>query len=782
MRRFFGFLCLLVMLAPITALAQNNRELNEQLASKCFQDKEYEKAKELYQQLYKQKSQTSHFNQYVECLLRLGDYDTAEHELKKFIRSNPNYWKSKIDLVYVYANNGKNEQANNLLKEILKGVPNNKNSISNISNMFRSRLLYDAALAVLEKGAENNTEGYPFYAERASLYHSMNNYQQAFEYYFLELEAQPSQYNTVKNRFQTLLLYDVNKSIADEMRIALLKKTQEHPDNVEFAQLLIWFSLQEEDYDIALTQCKSIDRRLNDQDGQIINVANICLNNHQYEVAKDAFNYIIAKGKTNPYYGQALIGSIQTENQLFKDQHVTDRKNYERLSKKIGNAYSDVGSKEYPYLVEIQADIMAFQLDQFTEAIDLLLQTIEQTNNKPQQCRLKLKLADIYLYQDEVWEATLLYSQVDKSMKEEPLGHEARYRNAQLRYFIGEFAWAETQLNVLKAATSKLIANDAMTLSLIISDNLEYDTTGMELSRLARADFKIYQHKDDEALIILDSITNDNAQHEYYLPDALGLMNAKGLNTGAFALPEEEMQGVNTQAELAHVSNVMRREILAGWLSEGVRILDPETVYIGADVVLMPDVTIMPNVQIWGRSIIGEGSYIGSGSIITRSIVGRNVVVTAYAVIENSILRDSSKAGPFCYIRDNTVLEEGAFAGKFVELKNSHIGEGSKVPHLSYMGDATLGHDVNIGAGSITCNYDGEKKHKTVIGNNCFIGSNTMFVAPAEVEDGAATAAGSVITQKVPENSLGVGRARQKNIADWSLRNHHHQTTTEGEK
>ena len=311
---------------------------------------------------------------------------------------------------------------------------------------------------------------------------------------------------------------------------------------------------------------------------------------------------------------------------------------------------------------------------------------------------------------------------------------------------------------------------------------VEYKDASQEQRKIREVNAGCYAFRVKSLLSIIDSINSNNAQKEYYITDALGLMNDAGMSTGAFILPEEEMQGVNTQAELSHVSNVMRREILADWLSEGVRIPDPETVYIGADVVLMPDVTVMPNVQIWGKSIIGEGSYIGSGSIITRSIIGSNVTITAYAVIENSILKDNSKAGPFCYIRDNTVLEKGAFAGKFVELKNSHIGEGSKVPHLSYMGDATLGHDVNIGAGSITCNYDGEKKHKTVIGNNCFIGSNTMFVAPAEVEDGAATAAGSVITQKVPENSLGVGRARQKNIADWSLRNHHHQTTTEGEK
>ena len=279
-----------------------------------------------------------------------------------------------------------------------------------------------------------------------------------------------------------------------------------------------------------------------------------------------------------------------------------------------------------------------------------------------------------------------------------------------------------------------------------------------------------YAFKVESLLEVIDEITNDNAQNEYYITDVLGLMNEKGMSTGAFVMPENEMQGVNTLSELAKVSRILRDEFLEIYMRNGVRILDPESVYLGADVIISPGVTIMPNVQILGKSKVGAGSVIGSGSILNNAVIGENVNIIAYAVIENSTLKDNSKAGPFCYIRDNTVLDENAFAGKFVELKNSHIGSNSKVPHLSYMGDATLGHDVNIGAGSITCNYDGVNKNKTRIGNNCFVGSDTMFVAPVEVEDGAATAAGSVITQKVPANSLGVGRARQKNIADWSTK------------
>ena len=333
--------------------------------------------------------------------------------------------------------------------------------------------------------------------------------QNVYEEALTELENNPKNYNRVKSRFQTMLLYDVNKNIADEMRIALLKKTQEKPDNVDFAYLLVWFSIQEEDYETALIQCYSLDRRNEDQDGQIINLADICFNNEQYELAKEAYEYIADKGKINPFYGAALLGAIKTQVLLLNQNPNTPSKDYERLSHRIDDAYSEVGSKDYPALAEIQADLMTYHLGQPQQAIALLLQAIEQTTERSPLNHLKLKLADIYLYNDEVWEATLLYSQVDKAMKEAPMGHEARFRNARLRYFIGEFAWAETQLNVLKAATSKLIANDAMSLSLVISDNLEADTTGTELRRLSRADYRLYQQKDDLALLTLDSISHD---------------------------------------------------------------------------------------------------------------------------------------------------------------------------------------------------------------------------------------------------------------------------------
>ena len=269
-------------------------------------------------------------------------------------------------------------------------------------------------------------------------------------------------------------------------------------------------------------------------------------------------------------------------------------------------------------------------------------------------------------------------------------------------------------------------------------------------------------------LKVIDKLSNDNAQGEYYLPDVLTLMNSENMRVEAYSAPESEMGGVNTQAELAQAGDVMRRRILNFWMAQGVRMLAPETVWISADAELASGVVIMPNVQIWGKSKIKENSYIGSGCILHDALIGENCELVANVIIENSELKNFVKAGPFVYIRDNACLDDYAFAGKFVEIKNSHIGVNSKVPHLSYMGDAVLGHDVNIGAGTITCNYDGVNKNKTIIGDNCFVGSDTMFVAPAQVGDNATTAAGSVITGPVPENALAVGRARQVNIENWT--------------
>ena len=481
-------------------------QIDDQLANQHYRNHEYDQARDIFASLYKKTGQIHYFQQYVECLIQEKDFDQAEKELKTFLKKNPNHSKSIADLIYVYEHQGKNDKATKQFNDVLKNLPANAPAIRGLSNAFQARGLYDMAIDILKKGNELLDDNENFYMDLAYLNQSMVNYQEAFHYYFLELENHPGQYNNIRNRLQTLLFYDVNNSIADELRIALLQQTQQKPDNLEFAQLLVWFALQQEDYDIALAQCQSIDRRTHDQDAQINNLSDICLNNKQYDVAHQGYSYIVDKGKSSPFYGQALTGIINTEYQKLKAANSTDTKAYEKLSKRIDEAYNSINTNDLSKLLVIKADIMAYRLNQSEQAIKLLMDNLNNITAKQSQAELKLKLGDIYLHDDEVWEATLLFSQVDKSMKEEPLGHEARFKNAQLRYFIGEYEWAESQLKVLKAATSKLIANDAMTLSLIIKDNLEVDTSGMELKRLARADYRIYQQREDEALTLLDDI------------------------------------------------------------------------------------------------------------------------------------------------------------------------------------------------------------------------------------------------------------------------------------
>ena len=482
------------------------RQIDEQLAGQYFRDQDYEKALEVYKKLYNSTKQTYHFQQYIECCLMLNQYKEAERELKNFYKNNPNYSKSLVDLIYVYTLDGKDKEAKKQFDDLLKNLPENPSVIRNYGNQFQSRRLYDMAEAVYEKGNKMLEGKETFYMDMAYLYQSSANYQAAFRCYFQELEIHPAQYNNIRNRLQSMLYYDVNKSITDELRIALLTRTQEKPDNLELAQLLVWLATQEEDFDIALAQCLSIDRKTGNQDGQILNLAGICLNNKQYDVARDGYSYLLDKGKSSPYYGQALTGIIRTDYQKLMADNSKDTKAYTRLKNRIEDAYNDINSNDLTKLTLIEADIMTYQLGQTDEAIALLTNTLPNVGGKQDQAEIKLKLGDISLHEDEVWEATLLYSQVDKSMKEEPLGHEARFKNAQLRYFIGEYEWAESQLKVLKAATSKLIANDAMTLSLVIKDNLETDTSGIELKRLARADYRIYQQRDEEALVLLDDI------------------------------------------------------------------------------------------------------------------------------------------------------------------------------------------------------------------------------------------------------------------------------------
>ena len=260
----------------------------------------------------------------------------------------------------------------------------------------------------------------------------------------------------------------------------------------------------------------------------------------------------------------------------------------------------------------------------------------------------------------------------------------------------------------------------------------------------------------------------DNAQHEYYLPDMLEILRRHGLRVAAFHVDDyTEGLGVNSRAQLAQLMAIARDRINARLMAEGVSFVDPTQAWVGPDATIGRDTVVWPQTHLIGNTHVGEGCQLGPNSRLTNTQVGNGCVIDETVAID-VVIDDDVDCGPRAYLRPGTHMLEGSKAGTHVEIKKSTIGVGSKVPHLSYIGDTTMGSGVNVGAGSITCNYDGVRKHRTIIGDDVFIGSDTMMVAPAEIGDGALVAAGSVITKPVPADALGVGRARQTNVEGWA--------------
>lgn len=268
----------------------------------------------------------------------------------------------------------------------------------------------------------------------------------------------------------------------------------------------------------------------------------------------------------------------------------------------------------------------------------------------------------------------------------------------------------------------------------------------------------------------LSKLSPANAQGEYYLTDVLEIMKAKGLRVGAMIVDDnEEIIGINNRSQLATAEKVIRERINYRHMLNGVTILDPEAVYIDSQVKIEADSLIYPGCILEGNTVIGAGSVLGPNTRIKDSLLEEKVSVQ-YSVIIESKVGAEAVIGPFAYLRPGTVLGAKVKVGDFVEIKNSVIGNGSKVPHLSYVGDADVGEKVNVGAGTITCNYDGRKKSRTLIEDEAFIGSNTNLVAPVKIGKKAITAAGSTVTKEVPEGALCVERAKQVIIPKWASR------------
>jgi bifunctional UDP-N-acetylglucosamine pyrophosphorylase/glucosamine-1-phosphate N-acetyltransferase len=279
----------------------------------------------------------------------------------------------------------------------------------------------------------------------------------------------------------------------------------------------------------------------------------------------------------------------------------------------------------------------------------------------------------------------------------------------------------------------------------------------------------VYAFRREDLFGALPLLSRENRAHEYYLPDVIHILLEKGETVSAIPADLGGALGLNTRGGLAAVTRVMRARILERHMANGVTFLDPATAYVDVDVRIGRDTVIQPLTFLQGNTRIGARCSIGPATRVVDSAIGDRAEVT-FSVVNGARIGPGASVGPYASIRPGTVLEEGAKAGTFVEIKKSRLGRGSKVPHLSYVGDATIGEEANIGAGVITVNYDGVDKHRTVIGDRAFVGSDTMLVAPVKVGKEASTGAGSVITRDVPPGALAVERSEQRVVPGYAKR------------
>ena len=325
-----------------------------------------------------------------------------------------------------------------------------------------------------------------------------------------------------------------------------------------------------------------------------------------------------------------------------------------------------------------------------------------------------------------------------------------------------------------QATVITAILDDATGYGRIVRDNdgsvlkiVEQKDASEEEKKINEVNSGMYVFDAQSLVYALDKITPNNAQGEYYLTDTLEILLSAGKKIGGYAISDnDEIRGINDRVQLNEAEKIMQKRINEYHMRNGVTMRNPESVYIEDGVEICNDTEICQNVTIKSGTKIGSDCVIGSGSMLDRAVIHDGVDVLSSVILESEV-DEGTHVGPFAYIRPNCHVGKEVKVGDFVELKNSNIDDGTKISHLTYIGDSDVGKRVNFGCGTVTCNYDGKKKYRTTIGDDCFVGCNTNFVSPINVGDGVYIAAGSTITEDIPENSLSIARARQVNKEGW---------------
>lgn len=519
MKKRFSIL-LVLFFAFFTTFAQKSQE--EQLGIQYYQNGEYEKAVPMFEKVYNANPNSYIYYYYYQTLLQLGDFNGAEKVVKKQIKNSPKTQRYKTDLGFVYESAGEQAKADKVYNDAIKEMPAQENSVKELYNAFMSRKQYQYAITTVERGRKVLNDNSLFSYELTKVYTEMNRTDLVVdEALHLVADNNQEKIPQVQQIFQNLFSNDEDKQRTTIVRSIVQRRSQESPDNFCYAMLLQWIYQTERDYENALLIAKSIDRRKKENGQRVYLLAQDASANKAFAVAEEALAYVIKLGEEGDFYTKAQFLLLDVKYDEISESSPIDKQAAEELEHKFKRVFEEYGMHEgTAEWVRKYAHLLAFYVDKTDQAKKILEEAIANSARNPQEKgQYKTDLADIELYTGNVWDATLLYSQVDKDLPNDVIGQNAKFKNAKLSFYIGEFAWAQSQLDVLRAATSKMIANDAMYFSLLITDNApenEGDDDGelftensegnLPLRYYAKADFLIFQNKDDDALTMLDSI------------------------------------------------------------------------------------------------------------------------------------------------------------------------------------------------------------------------------------------------------------------------------------
>ena len=518
---------LFILLSPFT---YSQGETDQQLAQLYYSKGEFVKAIGYYEKLYTADPSKFYFNRYLDCLIATDQRKDAEKLLKKQAAANRFDSEYKVRLGQFYEDGDEADKAQKIYSELIDELAPDAGQIIQLYNAFKSKGRNDLALRTLESGRKLLKETYPLHFQFAELYGAMGETEKMIGEYLDLLDFYSSYYQTL----QTVLTAQFDLSAKeskeyDMLKNALLERVQKKPNDTVYAEMLIWLFLQRKNFNAALTQAQALDKRQGEQGLRVIDVAKICVENRDYETARKGFKYVLSLGEENSYYYEAERALLNTRflevttNRNFSSEELNQTiQEYRTTLERLGQKRSGV-----PLTIEL-SHILAFYANQSTEAIEMLTKVLAIPGlTDMQKAEIKMELGDIQVLHGDIWEASLLYMQIENTFKFEPIGNEAKYKNARIFYYDGEFDFAQSQLNVLKESTSKLIANDAMQLSLLITDNFGLDSNYQAMSWFANADLLIEQHQYTQAFALFDSIIKNYPYHS--LGDEILLRKSKAM-------------------------------------------------------------------------------------------------------------------------------------------------------------------------------------------------------------------------------------------------------------